>query len=225
MKAALMSVRGWGAEPWGVRDKLPGIMVAGALALVAGWIAGGLGDPLARNPVLVAMLFGLLLGTCMECPGALRTGLDFTKRYLLRLGVMLLGFRITVVLLADLGIVPITIAAIELVTVLLVVRIVATRVFKLDSGLALLIAVGASICGGAAIMSMAALTRAREQHVGVAITVITLSGTLALLLYPVAFMAGWMPGLDDRSFGITVGAASSSWRRSTARRIRFPRAR
>jgi uncharacterized integral membrane protein (TIGR00698 family) len=157
--------------------------------------------------VLVAMLFGLLLGTCLECRGALRPGLDFTKRYLLRLAVMLLGFRITVVLRADLGIVPITIAASELVTVLLVVRIFATQVFKLDSCLALLIAVGASICGGAAIMSMAALTRAREQHVGVAITVITLSGTPALLLYPVAFMAGWMPGLDDRSFGITVGAS------------------
>jgi len=46
--------------------------VAGALALVADWIAGGLGDSLARSPVLVAMLFGLLLGTCLECPASMR---------------------------------------------------------------------------------------------------------------------------------------------------------
>jgi uncharacterized integral membrane protein (TIGR00698 family) len=186
---------------------LPGLAVAASLALAAGWIAGGLGDPLARNPVLVAMVFGLLLGSCFECPTALRPGLDFTKRRLLRLGVMLLGFRITVALLADLGIVPITIAAAELVVVLVVVRFVATRVFKLDGGLALLIAVGAAVCGAAAILSVAALTRAREQHAGVAITVITVAGTLALLIYPVAFMAGWMPGLDDRLFGVTVGAS------------------
>ncbi|MEO8804879.1 MAG: putative sulfate exporter family transporter [Burkholderiaceae bacterium] len=207
MKAASTLFRSPGAWARGWQAKVPGIAAAAALAQAAGWIAGGLGDPLARNPVLVAMLFGLLLGTCFECPAALRPGLDFSKRYLLRLGVVLLGFRVTVALLADLGIVPITIAAVELVTVLLVVRVVAIKVFKLDPGLALLIAVGAAVCGAAAILSTAALTRAREQQAGVAITLITIAGTLALLLYPVAFVAGWMPGLDDRSFGVAVGAS------------------
>jgi uncharacterized integral membrane protein (TIGR00698 family) len=190
-----------------VRGKLPGIAAAAGLALVAGWLAGGLGDPLARNPVLVAMLFGLLLGTCFDRPESLRAGLDFTKRYLLRLGVVLLGFRISVALLVDLGLVPITIAAVELVTVLLVVRFIAVKAFKLEASLALLIAVGAAVCGAAAILSMASLTRARDQQAGVAITVITISGTLALLLYPVAYMAGWLPGLDDRTFGVAVGAS------------------
>lgn len=219
MKATLAASRGAIATPavwlgaqcaaqraaWQAR--LPGIAVAAALALAAGWIAGGLGDPLARNPVLVAMLFGLLLGSCFECPPALRPGLDFTKRQLLRLGVMLLGFRITLALLADLGALPIAIAAIELAVVLVVVRVVAIRVFKLDSSLSLLIAVGAAVCGAAAILSVASMTRAREQHAGFAITVITVAGTVALLLYPVAFMAGWMPGLDDRAFGVVVGAS------------------
>ena len=211
-RAAVVAPRAWLAgqastQLTTLKPRIPGIAAAGALALAAGWIAGGLGDPLARNPVLVAMLFGLLLGSCFECPPALRPGLDFTKRQLLRLGVMLLGFRITVALLADLGWVPITIAAIELIVVLVVVRVVATRVFKLDSSLALLIAVGAAVCGAAAILSVASMTRAREQHAGFAITVITVAGTLALLLYPVAFLAGWMPGLDDRSFGVAVGAS------------------
>ena len=219
MRAALATARLAAAAPgaWlgalcaaqlaALRSRLPGIAAAAGLALAAGWIAGGLGDPLARNPVLVAMLFGLALGSCFECPQALRPGLDFTKRQLLRLGVMLLGFRITLALLADLGIVPIAIAAIELVVVLVVVRVIATRVFKLDSSLALLVAVGAAVCGAAAILSVASMTRAREQHAGFAITVITVVGTIALLLYPVAFLAGWMPGLDDRSFGVTVGAS------------------
>jgi uncharacterized integral membrane protein (TIGR00698 family) len=187
--------------------RLPGVIAAAGLAFAAGWIAGGLGDPLARNPVLVAMLFGLMLGGQFGCPAALRPGLDFTKRYLLRLGVMLLGFRITVSLLVDLGWVPITIAAAELVTVLLVVRWVALRVFRLDPDLALLVAVGSAVCGAAAILSVASLKPARERHAGVAITLITISGTVALLLYPIGFLNGWMPGLDERGFGITVGAS------------------
>ncbi len=190
-----------------LRGRLPGVIAAAGLALAASWIAGGLGDPLARNPVLVAMLFGLLLGSVFGCPAALRPGLDFTKRYLLRLGVMLLGFRITVSLLGDLGWVPITIAAAELVIVLLAVRWVALRVFRLDPDLALLVAVGSAVCGAAAILSVASLKPARERHAGVAITLITVSGTVALLLYPIGYLNGWMPALDERGFGITVGAS------------------
>ncbi|MEO8925467.1 MAG: hypothetical protein ABI330_22055, partial [Caldimonas sp.] len=61
------------------RRFLPGIAVAGAPAVVSGWVAGGLGEPLAHNPVLVAMLCGLLVGNTFGCPESLRPGLDFSK--------------------------------------------------------------------------------------------------------------------------------------------------
>ncbi|GAA0765923.1 putative sulfate exporter family transporter [Ideonella azotifigens] len=190
-----------------LRARWPGVAAAAALALAASWMAGGLGDPLARNPVLVAMLFGLLLGSVLGCPAVLQPGLAFTKRQLLRLGVMLLGFRITVLLLVSLGLVPILIAAVELVVVLLLVRWAGRRWFGLDPALALLVAVGSSVCGAAAILSVAALAPGREKHAGLAISLITVSGTVALLLYPIAFTAGWLPGLDEHGFGVTVGAS------------------
>ena len=190
-----------------VRVTLPGIALAAVLAVAAGWIAGGLGEPFARNPVLVAMLFGLLIGNSFACPDRFRSGLDFTKRYLLRLAVVLVGFRITVRLLADLGVVPLAVAAVELVVVLVVLHWVAWRVLKLDRELSLLVAVGSAVCGAAAILSVAALTRARDQHAGIAIALITLGGTVALLIYPVAFMGDWLPGLDDRFYGVFVGAS------------------
>lgn len=195
------------AGPGFVQTLLPGLALAAALALAAGWIAGGLGDPLARNPVLVAMLFGLLIGNCFTSPEEFRPGLDFTKRYLLRLAVVLVGFRVTVQLVVDLGWVPLTVAAIELVVVFIILRWIAERVFKLDGDLSLLIASGSAICGAAAILSVAALTRTREQHAGIAIALITLSGTAALLLYPVAFMSGWLPGIDDGNYGVFVGGS------------------
>lgn len=186
----------------------PGIAVAVALALAASWMAGGLGEPLARNPVLVAMMLGLLLGNVLRCPDGLRPGLDYTKRILLRLAVVLVGFRITTALLVDLGPLPLLIAAAELSIVFVVLRWLAGRVFGLDGPLALLVAAGSAICGAAAILAVAAVVRAKEQHAGIAIALITLSGTLALLVYPVAFMGGALPGLDDeRWYGIFVGAS------------------
>ena len=135
--------------PLPMHSRLPGIIVAALLGLAALWMAGGLGEPLARNPVLVAMLFGLFVGNVLHCPEALRPGLDFTKRYLLRAAVVLVGFRITGGLLIDLGAVPLAVAAAELVLVLVLLRWIARRMFKLDAELALLVAVGSAVCGAA----------------------------------------------------------------------------
>jgi uncharacterized integral membrane protein (TIGR00698 family) len=189
------------------RIVLPGIAAAAALGLVAAWVAGGLGEPLARNPVLVAMLLGLLIGNMFTIQEKFRPGLDFTKRYLLRLAVVLVGFRITVLLFVDLGPAPLFIAAIELILVLVALYLVASKVFRLERELALLLAVGSAVCGAAAILSVAAITRARDQNAGVAIALITLSGTLALLVYPVAFLGGWLPELNDTFYGVFVGAS------------------
>jgi uncharacterized integral membrane protein (TIGR00698 family) len=190
-----------------LRSLGPGVALAVALAALASWVAGGLGEPLAHNPVLVAMLIGLLLGNTLQCPDAFKPGLDFTKRYLLRLGVVLVGFRVTVNLLGELGPAPILIAAAELVTVLLALRWIAMRWFRLDAELALLVAAGSAICGAAAILCVAALTRSREQNAGIAIALITLAGTLALFAYPFAFASGAMPAFDDRAYGIFVGSS------------------
>lgn len=197
----------WQALLAACRSKAPGVAFAAALAAAALWMAGGLGEPLSRNPVLVAMLLGLVLGNTLDCPASLRPGLDFTKRYLLRLAVILVGFRITLVLLIDLGWMPLFVAATELLLVLGLLRWVAHRVFKLDRELALLIAVGSAVCGAAAILAVAAVVRAKEQHAGAAIALITVSGTVALLLYPVAFLGGGLPALDEALYGVFVGAS------------------
>jgi uncharacterized integral membrane protein (TIGR00698 family) len=191
--------------PWRVR--LPGIVVAALLAFAANGLAGGLGDPLARNPLLVAMLLGLIIGNAFGCPESLRPGLQFTTRYLLRFAVVLVGFRITARLLVDLGAGPVLVAAAELGLVLVGVFSIAHKVFKLEREFSLLLAAGSAICGAAAVLSLASLTRIRTQQAAIAITVITLFGTLALFLYPVAFLGGYLPGLDDDRYGIFVGAS------------------
>lgn len=193
--------------PQAIRRSFPGLVVAALCALGAGWIAGGLGEPLSRNPVLIAMLLGLFLGNCFTTPEALFPGLNFTKRYLLRLAVILIGFRITLNLLLDLGITPLLIALFELISVLYLVYLVGRKVLRLEPEVALLTAIGCAVCGAAAILSASAILRSRDRSAGIAIVLITLAGTVSLLVYPVLFLAGWLPQLDDRTFGIFVGAS------------------
>lgn len=188
-------------------ELLPGVTVAAILAFFASWISGGLGDPLARNPVLVAMLFGLLIGNLFDYPQPLKPGLDFTKRQLLRLAVVLVGFRITTSLFVQLGVTPLAIAGIELTIVLISLRWIGERWLGLDRELALLIAAGSAVCGAAAILSVAALTRARDKHAGIAIVLITLTGTAALTIYPIAFINNWLPRFDEHQYGVFVGSS------------------
>jgi len=124
-----------------------------------------------------------------------------------RLGVVLIGFRITARLVVDLGFVPVAIAATELVVMFVCVQWIARRLFKLDRDFSLLLAAGTAICGAAAILSVASLIRARSQQAAIAITLVTMAGTLALLVYPIGFLGGWLPGLDDDRYGIFVGAS------------------
>jgi uncharacterized integral membrane protein (TIGR00698 family) len=195
-------------QPGGLwRARIPGLAVAATLAFVAGGLAAGLGDPWARNPVLVAMLLGLVVGAVFGCPESLQPGLQFTTRFLLRLAIALVGLRITGKLLVDVGIVPIVIATTELLLVFGFVLFAARKLFRLDREFSLLLAAGSAICGAAAILAVAGLTRAKSRDAAIAVTVITLFGTIALFAYPVAFDAGWLPGLDDEWYGVFVGAS------------------
>ncbi len=186
----------------------PACVLAALLAAVAGWIAGGLGEPLSRNPVLVAMMFGLLIGNCFQCP-------DRFGQASISPSATCCGWRWCWWAFASpSGCSPISASrrfsspAIELVAVLVILQSWSrgtssswTRIWPCSLRRA------APICGAAAILAVAAATRARDQFASVAIALITIAGTVALLLYPVAFMEGWLPHLDDRFYGAFVGAS------------------
>lgn len=203
--AATLAQQPTAATRW--RERLPGVAVAAVLALGAGAVAGGLGDPLARNPLLVAILIGLVIGNTFGCPERLKSGLDFTKRYLLRLAVVLVGFRITWRLLLDLGAGPLGIAVVQLLVTLAVVLWIARKLLKLDPELSLLLAAGTAVCGASAILSVASVIRARPQQAAIAVTLITVFGTVSLLAYPWAFLEGYLPAFDDELFGVFAGAS------------------
>ena len=203
---AIVSCRATAARLRTVQAVCPG-SPSPRLALAAGWIAGGLGEPLARNPVLVAMLFGLLIGNSFAAPKGCGPASISPS-------ATCCGWPWCWSAFAS----PCGCSSISARARLRWPRSSWSRAgcAALFRGAArvqarprarLAIAAGSAVCGAAAILSVAALTRARDQNAGIAIALITLTGTVALLLYPVAFIGGWLPGLDDRLYGVFVGAS------------------
>ena len=91
-----------------VRPLLPGLLIAGLVAVAAQFVAEHYGAP--------AMLMALLLGLALNFLGAepkTEPGISFASRGVLRIGVALLGARITASLLSDLGLTVVILSAVS----------------------------------------------------------------------------------------------------------------
>lgn len=190
------------ASPFPNRIKvlLPGVLIAAIIALASQFIAEHYGAP----TMLLALLFGISLNF-LGSEAKSRPGIDFGSRQLLRLGVALLGVRISGEVLTLLG---------WKVVLLVVLAVVATigfglavsRLFGFRYRFAFLSAGAVAICGASAAMAIAAIlprdARSEERLIFTVVSV-TLLSTLAMIVYPVLSVA---IGFDDKTTGIFIGA-------------------
>jgi uncharacterized integral membrane protein (TIGR00698 family) len=180
---------------------VPGLALALAVALAARGAAVFL--PSTVSEVLVAVVLGLVIANLWGLPASVQPGLRFTQQRVLRLGIILLGARLSLFDVAAIGV-----PAFGLVVVCMAVAFTGTallaRRLRLPPRLAILIGVGTAVCGNTAIIATAPVIRAEEREVSFAVATITLFGTLAIFLYP---LIGHMLQLSAPVFGVWSGVA------------------
>jgi len=130
-------------------------------------------------------------------------GLAVAARRLLRIGIVLLGFRLSLLDIAGLGwLVLGLIVAIVLLTFFLTLGL--GRALRLPGDQPLLIAAGFSICGASAIGAMAGVTKSKDSETATPVALVTLCGTLAIAVLPALQP---VLGLDAEQFGMWTGAS------------------
>ncbi len=183
---------------------VPGILLAGVGA------AAGYGVHLLV-PAIPWLTASLVLGVIVGCvpparpslDGVFRPGLAQASRRLLRIGIVVLGLKLSLGDIADLGWVAI-VAIVLLVVVSFAITWLIARAFRLEGDQPVLLAAGFSICGVSAVGAIAAARGADERDQGTPITLVTLYGTLAIVVLPA--LAGLLH-LDPQQFGHWVGAS------------------
>jgi uncharacterized integral membrane protein (TIGR00698 family) len=154
--------------------------------------------------VTVAILLGAIVaavaGRRLE---PLDPGLRFAAQRVLRIGIVLLGARLSLAEIARIGLPATGVIVVTMAASFAVVLAVA-RVLRVENRLALLIAVGSAVCGNTAIVATAPVIGARARDVAYAIATITLFGTLAVFLYPAI---GRAAGIEEQAFGLWAGVA------------------
>lgn len=180
---------------------LPGLgLVAGGAALSVG--VSRLVPSL--SPLVVAVVAGTVLTNVGLVPAACRPGADLAGRRLLRVGIVLLGFQLAARDVLRLGLPRLAVVAAVVLVTFVGTRWLGGRL-GVKPGLSLLIATGFAICGASAVAAMNGVTDTDEDDVAFSIGLVTLCGSLAILLLP---LVRHPLGLDDDdAFGAWVGAS------------------
>ena len=194
MNLALANAKGAARDIW------PGLLLSSVIAIASVFIAEHRGGP----TLLYALLLGMALNT-VASEGVAKPGVDFAARRILRLGVALLGARITVEQIGGLGWAngALIVAA---VVVTIFFGMVAARLLGLPRRLGILTGGATAICGASAAIAIAAvLPRDEKSERELIFTVagVTVLSTAAMIAYPV--IVG-IAGLDAQQSGIFLGA-------------------
>lgn len=182
---------------------LPGLGVA----LGGFLVALGVDTLVPAIPALTAcVVLGVLFAAVPWPTGvrsALQPGFASASRRLLRIGIVLLGFRVSLYDIAGLGwLVLGMVVAIVIVT--FVVTLVLGRLARLPGDEPILLAAGFAVCGVSAIGAMSGVTRSRESDTATPIALVTLCGSLAIAVLPALKP---VLGLDAAEFGMWTGAS------------------
>ncbi len=166
-----------------------------------------LNSKLHISSLLFAILIGMLVAnfTKIAQRDDVQAGIKFSSKKILRLGIILIGFKLTLTELSKLGYKGIIFIAI-LVPITLFVTLWLGKKIGLSRGMSICLAAGTSICGASAIAAVGPIVDADEKDVAFGIGAITFFGTIAMFAFPAIFRAF---GLDANAnfYGAWVGSS------------------
>ena len=160
------------------------------------------------SPLTLAILLGILIGNSFYPKIAVNiaSGIHFAKQTLLRLGIVLYGFRLTLQDIGNVGVNAVLTDAVMLISTFFITLWLGIHYLKMDKNTVYLTGAGCSICGAAAVMATGPVIKAESHQISVAVAVVVIFGTLSMLLYPVFYSYVWNI-MSPHQFGIYIGSS------------------
>jgi uncharacterized integral membrane protein (TIGR00698 family) len=162
---------------------------------------------LAISPLIIGILLGMIYANSVKkyFSNNLEIGIVFCTKTVLRVGIVLYGFRLTFQNLQDVGIQGILIAFLIVFTTFIFGYIFGTRVLKLDKEITILTSAGSAICGAAAVLATESVLKSAAYKSAIAVSSVVVFGTIAMFLYPFLYKLGVL-GFDEQNMGVYIGA-------------------
>ena len=168
---------------------IPGIILAFVLYTLSQGFNNIIGIELLgynKSPIstaMIAILLGIFFGNFFKVRDGFQKGLDFTREYVLKMGIICLGIQLKPFEFLDFGKIAIPLIIICIISVLIVIKLLIKKL-KIPTRMAYLISIGSTVCGTTAIMATAPVIKANKNEISYAIANITLFGIISMLIYP-----------------------------------------
>ena len=160
------------------------------------------GKPSPISGIMVAILLGMAVANTVAVPRLFRPGLDFAMKKVLRLGIILVGIRLSAFDVVALGALAVPVVATIVVVALVVTPAFARRV-GVSEGFGTLTAAATAICGVTAALAVAPVIEADDREVAYTVANVTLFGALAMFVDP--YLAHALFGGTSASVGLFLG--------------------
>ena len=189
---------------------IPGIVLAFILYSLSQGINNVIGIELLgyeKSPIstaMIAILLGIFMGNIFQMRQGFLIGLDFTQKYILKLGIICLGIQLRPFEFLKFGTIAIPLILICIISVLIIIKLLIKKL-KISTMMAYLISIGSTVCGTTAIMATAPVIKANKNEVTYAIANITVFGIISMLLYP--YLANIYFNGDPLYVGLFLGTA------------------
>ena len=189
---------------------LPGVFLAFVLYTFSQGLNNIIGIELLgyeKSPIstaMIAILMGIILGNIFSIRKGFLIGLDFTQKYILKLGIIFLGIQLKPFEFFKFGTIAIPLIIVCIISVLIVIKMLIKKL-KISTRMAYLISIGSTVCGTTAIMATAPIIKANKSEVAYAIANITVFGIISMLIYP--YFANFYFNGEPLFVGLFLGTA------------------
>ena len=162
---------------------------------------------LSLSPLIVGIVMGMLYANSLRnhLPETWVPGIKFCTKQILRTGIVLYGFRLTLTQVMEVGLPAIVVDCI-IIGGTIGLGVLLGRWLKMDWDAALITSTGSAICGAAAVLGAEPVIKCESHKTAIAVSTVVIFGTLAMFLYPVMFRLGWLAGLDNTQVAIYTGS-------------------
>ena len=160
-----------------------------------------------KSPISTAMfaiIIGLTLSNIFKIRKGFLIGLDFTQKYILKLGIICLGIQLKPFEFLKFGSIAIPLIIICIISVLIAIKLLIKKL-KISRRMSYLIAIGSTVCGTTAIMATGPIIKAKKSEIAYAVANMTVFGIIAMLFYP--YFANYYFEGDPLFSGLFLGTA------------------
>ena len=162
---------------------------------------------LSLSPLIVGIILGMLYANSLRnrLPETWVPGIKFCSKQILRAGIVLYGFRLTLTQVVAVGIPAIIIDTI-IVCGTIFLGLLVGKLLKIDRDTSLMTSTGSAICGAAAVLGAEPVVKCEGHKTAIAVSTVVIFGTISMFLYPIMYRTGLLADLNNTQVAIYTGS-------------------